>query len=90
MNEPKRRGRPTNEEREARAKLAPEVALVQAEIRRGMEITALGSSDINPAQEYANRVWAGQSPSLPYGERWYRVKVALEAQGLSMDGVELK
>jgi hypothetical protein len=82
MNEPKRRGRPP--------KAAPEVALMQAEMRQGVELSALGSSDINPAQVYANRVWAGQSPSLPYGERWYRVKLALEAQGLSMDGVELK
>jgi len=45
---------------------------------------------VSADQAYANRVWAGQSSSLPYGERWYRVKVALEAQGLSMDGVELK
>jgi len=41
------------------------------------------------AQEYARRVWGGQSQSLPQGERRWRVQKALEAQGWSMEGVEL-
>lgn len=41
------------------------------------------------AQAYAARIWEGQSISLPRNERLKRVKAALEAQGLSMEGVEL-
>lgn len=41
------------------------------------------------AQAYANRVWAGQSVSLPRAERLRRVKSALEGQGMSMEGVNL-
>jgi hypothetical protein len=83
MNEPKKRGRPSNSEIEAKR------ALIGAEMRAGVEIATLGSSDINPAQEYAQRVWDGQSPSLSRHERLGRVQVALEAQGLSMEGVKL-
>lgn len=87
MSETKRRGRPTNAEKAAR--IPPDVALLQAEMRQGVEIAALGSSKINPAQEYASRVWNGQSPDLSRHERLGRVADALKAQGLSMEGVTL-
>lgn len=41
------------------------------------------------AQEYAMRVWAGQSDAIGMGDRKRRIRAALEAQGLSMDGVRL-
>lgn len=41
------------------------------------------------AQEYAMKVWRGQSDSLGMGERKRRIRAALEGQGLSMDGVKL-
>ena len=85
MNEPKRRGRPPK----AKAEVPAEVVLVQAEMRQAAEITAFGSSDINPAQEYALRIWNGQSPDLSRHERLGRIAEALKAQGLSMEGVEL-
>jgi hypothetical protein len=66
-----------------------EVALLQAEMRRGVEIAALGSSDINPAQVYADRVWSGQSVSAERSWRIQRVKDALAGQGLPFDGVVL-
>lgn len=41
-------------------------------------------------QEYAMRVWRNQSPdTIGLSERRARVRAALEAQGLSMDGVTL-
>ena len=41
------------------------------------------------AQAYANRVWAGQGHDVPRSERLKRVKIALDGQGLSMEGVVL-
>lgn len=41
------------------------------------------------AQSLASRIWEGQSPDLPRAERIHRVKVGLERQGLSMEGVTL-
>jgi hypothetical protein len=42
------------------------------------------------AQALAERVWNGQSPdTLSRDERLERVRVALEAQGMSMEGVTL-
>jgi hypothetical protein len=42
------------------------------------------------AQALANRIWVGQSPdAVPRGERIERIRQALEAQGLSMEGVKL-
>jgi hypothetical protein len=75
MNEPKRRGRPTNAERHLSA--------VKAAILSGAEAIT------SPAQAYADRVWSGQSESADRPWRLSRVKEALEGQGLSMDGVEL-
>lgn len=43
----------------------------------------------NAAQAYAERVWAGQSVSEPRTWRIERVRLALEGQGLSMEGVVL-
>lgn len=43
--------------------------------------------DIAKAQEYANRVWAGQSISEYPDWRLGRVREALEGQGLPTDGV---
>jgi hypothetical protein len=42
---------------------------------------------INPAQSYANRVWAGQSPDVPVAERLQRVRAALAGQNLDCAGV---
>lgn len=92
MNEPKKRGRPSKAEiaaREAKADVPPEVALIQAEMRAGLEIAAIGSTQINPAQEYALRIWNKQSVSLSRHERVGRIAAALKEQGLSMEGVEL-
>jgi hypothetical protein len=42
------------------------------------------------AQALASRIWVGQSPdAVPRGERIERIRIALEAQGLSMEGVKL-
>ena len=75
MNEPKRRGRPPKIEL-TEAPSVPEAAPSDEFLRR-------------KAQNYANRVWAGQSLSLNRAERLARVQAALEAQGLSMEGVTL-
>lgn len=69
MNEPKKRGRPTNAERAAKV--------------------SQQSEHDGAAQCYAERVWEGQSPDLTRGERLSRVAAALEAQGMSMEGVIL-
>ena len=101
MTEQKRRGRPPKRERlDVEADIGtldrppyvaawPEVALIRAEMRRGVELAAIGASAINPAQAYADRVWAGQSPSALRSWRVERVKAALEGQNLPFDGVEL-
>jgi hypothetical protein len=76
MNEPKRRGRP------------PKVdyhAAIYDEANSQME----RSEAISAAQAYASRMWAKQSVSLSRHERLGRIAAALEAQGLSMEGVEL-
>lgn len=41
------------------------------------------------AQAYADRVWAGQSPDAPRAWRVERVRLALEGQGMTMEGVVL-
>lgn len=48
-------------------------------------------ADIAPqeAQVLASRIWAGQSPDIPRNERMRRVTKALEARGMSMEGVSL-
>lgn len=47
------------------------------------------ATDDSPAQAYARRVWDGQSGTVPINERKRRVAAALEAQGMSMEGVTL-
>lgn len=103
MNEPKKRGRPSKAELEARANAQVEggdvmpsgvVRLtadeVAADIERGVRVMLTTDETVKSvSQAYANKVWAKQSPSLERGSRLYRVKMALEAQGLSMDGVVL-
>ncbi len=44
---------------------------------------------VETAQQYAQRVWDGQSVDVPRGYRLERVRKALEAQGMSMEGVSL-
>ena len=82
MNEPKRRGRPTN-----------------AEIAARMTDTVIAERERMDAQPdefsrrqalaYARRMWEGQSPDLNRATRLDRIRVALEAQGMSMEGVNL-
>lgn len=94
MNEQKRRGRPPKAViqviespgvREAQALVA---AINEAE-------PAVADEAVNPefarrqAQAYARRMWDGQSPDLSRHERLGRIAVALEAQGMSMEGVVL-
>lgn len=43
----------------------------------------------NRAQEYAMRIWNGQSISAPRDWRIQRVTEGLEGQGMSMEGVVL-
>lgn len=94
MNEPKRRGRPTNAERDAR-NATVEGADVDAQLSAAVAAVPVTTPVIEAARErsfaqaYANRVWAGQSESADRPWRVSRVKEALEGQGLSMDGVEL-
>jgi hypothetical protein len=50
----------------------------------------LKSDEADRAQALASRIWQGQSPdTLTRGERLERIRNALQAQGLSMDGVKL-
>lgn len=99
MNEPKKRGRPSKAELEARANAQVEGGDVTippppgkaASFERAMaaHLYANAPMEAKAAQAYASKVWANQSPSLERGARLHRVKLALEAQGLSMDGVVL-
>lgn len=76
MNEPKRRGRPP--------KAIPEwPEAVDKEVAASLGVP------VDAAQAYANRIWAKQSVSLSRHERLGRIAAALQAQGLSMEGVEL-
>jgi hypothetical protein len=101
MNQPKKRGRPSKAEIAAREAMTephingdtsrePEDVLPV----KGHDGVACVTADPRPvvnaeAAEYALRVWRGQTPDLPRAERIRRVQAALEAQGLSMGGVEL-
>jgi hypothetical protein len=58
-------------------------------IAEGSYVRVVEGSAPSPAQAYANRIWDGQSVSLSLHERLGRIAAALEAQGLSMEGVEL-
>jgi hypothetical protein len=96
MNEPKRRGRPTNAEIAARdaAKQAPGSAPVMNGDTAGQlecveSERAPADDSCERAQAYAMRIWHGQSHDLGMGDRKERIRKALEGQGLSMDGVVL-
>ena len=98
MNEPKKRGRPSKAEiaaREANARVEGSewvVTDIKVEGPVVVETVHLNPETHTPlqsAQAYALRIWAGQSPSELRSWRIQRVKEALEAQGLSFEGVEL-
>jgi hypothetical protein len=61
----------------------------QEEKTLGGLVVMTKNSDQQRAQLYALRVWNGQSPEVHREERLRRVKLALDGQGLSMEGVEL-
>jgi hypothetical protein len=73
VTEPKKRGRKPKDE------IVLLASAVQEHDARRVEL----------AQALASRIFAGQSPDLPMNDRLARVRAGLEAQGLSMDGVEL-
>jgi hypothetical protein len=98
MTEPKKRGRPPKAKPEMNARVEGG-AVGCAECGQavghyddcsvGMGVVAKEPVDMSPAQAYARRVWDGQSPEVHREERLRRVKLALDGQGLSMEGVEL-
>ena len=79
MTEQKRRGRPPKQVTEATA-IEPMHPHLTAEV-----VTVANDA----AQAYALRVWNGQTDTLPRNERMRRVALALEGQGLTMEGVVL-
>lgn len=93
MNEPKRRGRPTNAEREARllqtgpthngdAEHWPEPS---PEPTPEPVAALLRAPDIAQAQDLAERIYAGQSNALKPEVRRARILVALQERGLPID-----
>lgn len=87
INQPKKRGRPTNEELAARG-----VMSAAAELKRDIETMPFEAPGLDAlheaAQAYAMRVWAGQADDLGRGDRIARVVRALEAQGLPTGGIK--
>jgi hypothetical protein len=81
MNEPKRRGRPP--------KARIEGADVPAQPEPMLMDNKPGEFERRQALAYALRIWHGQSPDLSRHEREGRIRDALKAQGMSMEGVEL-
>lgn len=77
MNEPKRRGRPP--------KAVTEPVINGDRSREPEDVLPANAA----AQAYAQRMWDGQSESLSRHERLGRIAAALEAQGMSMEGVDL-
>lgn len=80
MNEPKRRGRPPKAKLLEAAEVAQEPSVLAS-------VLTVSARDM--AQAYALRVWNGQNTEMPRSIRLERVRKALEAQGLSMEGVSL-
>lgn len=96
MNEPKKRGRPSRAELEARMTIRQDLTpeAMSGIGPEGFDRAPYYSGNESEfarrqAQAYANRMWAGQSTDLPRAVRVDRIKTALEAQGLSMEGVQL-
>lgn len=103
MTEPKKRGRPPRAKPEMNARVeGGSVGCAECgqavghydDCSLGMGVMTLkepaaASVSMSPAQAYALRVWNGQSPEVHREERLRRVKLALDGQGLSMEGVEL-
>jgi hypothetical protein len=86
MTEQKRRGRPP------KAEFATFTSAVIGDGARridGPVQVFRDPFDVQTAQAYADRVWAGQSESADRPWRLQRVKEALEGQGMSMEGVVL-
>lgn len=90
VTEPKKRGRKPKSIVERAGNFAePPKDGVEEHMRDvviSIEASCLG---VSHAQALASRIFAGQSPDLPMSDRLARVRAGLEAQGLSMDGVEL-
>lgn len=91
-DQPKRRGRPP------KAKPCAECGQTVGhydDCSVGLGVMGGNTPEISPpsvdprAQAYALRVWNGQSHSETRTWRMERVRLALEGQGLSMEGVEL-
>lgn len=98
MNEPKRRGRPPKAAaiEQATCTECGEVGRHEDDCPVGMGVPvvapaapAVDEFARRQAQAYANRIWSGQSVSLNRAERLRRVTAAIEAQGMSMEGVSL-
>jgi hypothetical protein len=98
MTEPKKRGRPPKAKPEMNARVeGGSVGCAECgqavghydDCPKGLGVVAKEPVDMSPAQAYARRVWDGQSPEVHREERLRRVKLALDGQGLSMEGVEL-
>jgi hypothetical protein len=98
MNEPKKRGRPTNAEiaaRDAAKQLPNSVPAINGDTSGQLErvederaTEAPPASDLRErAQAYAMRVWSGQSVNVGRAERIARCERALIDQGLPADGV---
>ena len=51
------------------------------------EMTTTQASPVDAMNEYATRVWDGQSVDLPKSERINRVKEALKGQGYSEENL---
>jgi hypothetical protein len=97
MTEPKRRGRPTNAEREAKAALLQGHVVNGDTSREPEDVIALvlPAVDTPPvvntsdrAQAYAMKVWAGQSDSIDRNERIARIERALAGQGLPHHAIQ--
>jgi hypothetical protein len=97
MNEPKKRGRPPKAlwKGETQESASPDVSGAVVHIISDLQppsaedVGKVNEFARRAAQNYANRIWAGQSRDLSRHERLGRIKAALEAQGMSMEGVEL-
>lgn len=90
MSEPKKRGRPSNAEKAAKLATFPSAVAQGVRLDPNEPVQCYRDPfDVKLSQAYAERVWSKQSRDLSRHERLGRVREALEAQGLSMEGVTL-